>query len=99
MTCDVAVPAFARVWKEYEAGDRRLPAFVIGVEQVDCDPTACLDRVSRLRVALVVWVAERGLPEACISRRDVEVALLVGERRRVRSAEALRAPSTAPGSR
>src|ERR1700728_2888963 len=62
-----------------EPVDCPLPALVVAVQQVDGQRLAVLDGLAGPLVVLAARVAERTLPEAGVSGRNVQVAGLGGE--------------------
>src|SRR4051812_16109359 len=57
-----------------EAGDRALTALVVAVEQVDAERLAVRDGVAGDEEQRILDVADRALPEAGLTGRDVDVA-------------------------
>src|SRR5436189_2673290 len=69
---DPAVALLAR--REPEPADRALAALVVAVEDLDCERLPLLDRAPRVVELRRRRVAERALPEADVTGRDVDVA-------------------------
>jgi hypothetical protein len=62
--------------KQREAGDRRLATHLVGVEELERDRLAPLDRARDIAVKRIVGVPKRPLPQPHIAGRDVQVPRL-----------------------
>src|SRR3989440_10320401 len=62
-----------------EAADRALPAFVVGIEEVDGQPHARLDGAPHVGVRVVAHVPDGSLPEADIPGWHIQVPRLTTE--------------------
>ncbi len=84
MVCSVAAPGLVWAGKQNESRNCWLAILQIAIEDIDREASAASVRLLRILEDRIARVAQRGLPEPGIARRDVEVALLVGERGRIR---------------
>src|SRR5580698_7356645 len=73
---NVAVPCAIRVWEQHKACDGWLSLFEVAIQQVDGEATAGIERILHCPKVRARRVAEGCLPEAGLTRGDVEVALL-----------------------